>query len=60
MRIWVLARENEWYREGEGAERFLLAQPGVAKAPVNKAGMATVGMKVELGFRAEDARALPL
>ncbi len=37
--VWVLARENEWYREGEGAERFLLAQPGVAKAPVNKAAL---------------------
>jgi serine/threonine-protein kinase HipA len=35
--IWVLARENEWYREGEGAERFLLAQPSAAKVPVNKA-----------------------
>ncbi|MEO5845971.1 MAG: HipA domain-containing protein [Caldimonas sp.] len=22
--VWALARENEWYREGEGAERFLL------------------------------------
>jgi serine/threonine-protein kinase HipA len=37
--IWVLARENAWYREGEGAERFLLAQPGGAKAPVNKAAL---------------------
>ncbi len=37
--VWVLARENEWYREGEGAERFLLAQPSVAKAPVNKAAL---------------------
>jgi serine/threonine-protein kinase HipA len=37
--VWVLARENGWYREGEGAERFLLAQPGVAKAPVNKAAL---------------------
>ncbi len=37
--VWVLARENEWYREGEGAERFLLAQPAVAKAPVNKAAL---------------------
>src|SRR3546814_16275637 len=37
--VWVLARENEWYREGEGAERFLLAQSGVAKAPVNKAAL---------------------
>lgn len=37
--VWVLARENEWYREGEGAERFLLAQQGVAKAPVNRAAL---------------------
>jgi serine/threonine-protein kinase HipA len=36
--VWALARENEWYREGEGAERFLLAKPGVA-APVNKAAL---------------------
>ncbi|MGF7163246.1 putative spermidine/putrescine transport system ATP-binding protein [Rhodoligotrophos appendicifer] len=40
--------------------RAVDAQEFVVKAPVNKAGMATVGMKVELGFRAEDARALPL
>jgi serine/threonine-protein kinase HipA len=25
--IWKLARENEWYREGESAERYLLHQP---------------------------------
>lgn len=37
--VWALARENEWYREGEGAERFLLAQPGAAKVPVNKAAL---------------------
>jgi serine/threonine-protein kinase HipA len=37
--VWMLARENEWYREGEGAERFLLAQPGIAKVPVNKAAL---------------------
>ena len=37
--VWALARENVWYREGEGAERFLLAQPGTAKAPVNKAAL---------------------
>jgi serine/threonine-protein kinase HipA len=24
---WKLARENEWYREGESAERYLLKQP---------------------------------
>jgi serine/threonine-protein kinase HipA len=37
--VWALARENEWYREGEGAERFFSAQPGVAKSPVNKAAL---------------------
>jgi serine/threonine-protein kinase HipA len=37
--VWGLARENEWYREGEGAERFLLTQPGTAKTPVNKAAL---------------------
>lgn len=25
--LWALARENEWYREGEKAERYLLKQP---------------------------------
>jgi len=28
--VWALARENEWYREGEGAEKFLLRSPSVA------------------------------
>lgn len=29
--VWALARENEWYREGEGAEKFLLhRRAGVA------------------------------
>jgi serine/threonine-protein kinase HipA len=37
--VWALARENEWYREGEGAERFLLTKPVGAKAPVNKAAL---------------------
>lgn len=37
--VWALARENGWYREGEGAERFLLTQPGTAKAPANKAAL---------------------
>lgn len=30
--VWTLARENEWYREGEYAERFLLRGP--ATSPV--------------------------
>ena len=25
--VWALARENEWYREGEAAERYLLRRP---------------------------------
>lgn len=37
--VWALARENGWYREGESAERFLLAQPRTAKTPVNKAAL---------------------
>lgn len=37
--VWLLARENSWYREGEGAERFLLTQPGTAKVPLNKAAI---------------------
>jgi len=30
--VWTLARENEWYREGERAERFLLYRPAVMPA----------------------------
>ena len=37
--VWALARENAWYREGEGAERFLLVQPGTTWAPANKAAL---------------------
>jgi serine/threonine-protein kinase HipA len=37
--VWALARENGWYREGEGAERYLLAQPGAAKPAPNKAAL---------------------
>lgn len=37
--VWALARENGWYREGEGAERFLLARPGTTKVPINKAAL---------------------
>ena len=28
--VWTLARQNEWYREGEHAERFLLRRPAAA------------------------------
>ncbi len=37
--VWTLARENGWYREGEGAERFLLTLPSMAKPQVNKAAL---------------------
>jgi serine/threonine-protein kinase HipA len=37
--LWILARELEWYREGEGAERYLLRGAGTAPAPVNKAAL---------------------
>ncbi len=30
--VWALARENEWYREGEGAEKFLLHRSGAVAA----------------------------
>src|SRR5215831_21052513 len=30
--VWTLARENEWYREGEAAERYLLRRPIPAPA----------------------------
>ena len=28
--VWKLARENDWYREGEAAERYLLRRPSAA------------------------------
>jgi serine/threonine-protein kinase HipA len=30
--VWALARENQWYREGEQAERLLLRRPAAAPA----------------------------
>lgn len=36
--VWALARENEWYREGELAERFLLRRPA-AKPVKNQAAL---------------------
>lgn len=30
--VWALARENDWYREGEGAGKFLLRGPSIATA----------------------------
>jgi serine/threonine-protein kinase HipA len=37
--VWALARENGWYREGEGAERYLLGRPAGDKVPANKAAL---------------------
>lgn len=37
--VWGLARENGWYREGEGAERFLLSGPRAMRAPANRAAL---------------------
>jgi serine/threonine-protein kinase HipA len=37
--VWALARANGWYREGEGAERYLLARPAMGKVPTNKAAL---------------------
>ena len=39
--VWALARDNEWYREGESAERFLKRQPMQA-TPENAAGFKLV------------------
>jgi serine/threonine-protein kinase HipA len=35
---WALARENQWYREGEAAERYLMQQP-VAATTRNEAAL---------------------
>lgn len=37
--VWALARENGWYREGEGAERYLTTRPPPGKAAANKAAL---------------------
>ncbi|MER9566592.1 type II toxin-antitoxin system HipA family toxin [Mesorhizobium sp. M0571] len=37
--VWALARENSWYREGEGAERYLLARADADKIAGNKAAL---------------------
>lgn len=37
--VWALARENGWYREGEGAERYLTTRPVPGKPAVNKAAL---------------------
>lgn len=37
--VWMLARENGWYREGEGAERYLSTRPKAEKVTGNKAAL---------------------
>jgi serine/threonine-protein kinase HipA len=40
--VWALARENNWYREGEGAEKFLLRGPSTPLARNEAAFVLTV------------------
>lgn len=40
--VWALARDNDWYREGEGAEKFLLRGPSTATARNEAAFVLTV------------------
>lgn len=37
--VWALARKNQWYREGEGAERYLLSQQPAAIATKNETAL---------------------
>lgn len=37
--VWALARENQWYREGEGAERFLLGRAAAVHEVKNQAAL---------------------
>jgi serine/threonine-protein kinase HipA len=37
--VWLLARDNGWYREGEHAERYLLTPALADKIPSNKAAL---------------------
>ncbi len=69
--LWVLARENEWYREGEQAERYLLKSPSLVEVR-NEAALSfsvtwhgqSIGELRHDGFewrwRAEEAFDLPL
>lgn len=40
--VWALARENGWYREGEGAERYLMRGPSIVTARNDAAFALTV------------------
>jgi len=37
--VWTLARQNEWYREGEGAERYLMRPEAVGIPVRNEAAL---------------------
>lgn len=54
--VWALARENEWYREGEGAERFLLHRHPGTPAPRNAAAfdLTVAWHKLPMGKLAHD------
>ena len=53
--LWALARENDWYREGEGAEKFLLRGPQVATARNEAAFALTVAWHgLPIGILAHD------
>jgi serine/threonine-protein kinase HipA len=45
--VWSLARENQWYREGEQAERFLLRRPSAAPAR-NEAALDLIATTVSI------------
>lgn len=69
--LWALARENEWYREGEQAERYLLKSPSLIEVR-NEAALSfivawhsqPIGVLRHDGFewrwRAEEGFDLPL
>ncbi|HEX7639295.1 MAG TPA: HipA domain-containing protein [Burkholderiaceae bacterium] len=53
--VWTLARENEWYREGEGAEKFLLRRARAAAVRNEAAFELTVAWHgIPLGELAHD------
>ena len=53
--VWTLARENGWYREGEGAEKFLLRRAPIAAVRNEAAFELTVAWHgIPLGELAHD------